>query len=116
MVRTSVAIFLLRIATERTHKWVIWANLGVIWLITVAFFFIVTFQCYPVTYFWTQALGAEGRCINAAIVPQTVIVQSVLGVICDLVFAGLPIPMLWNVQLNKRTKMVIALLLSMGFV
>ena len=32
----------------------------------------------------------------------------------DLLFALLPIPMLWNVQLNKKTKAAIAGILSLG--
>lgn len=114
MVRTSVALFLLRVATNPIHRWIIIADITIVWIVGVVFLFIVLFQCSPPSYFYDQALGAKGTCMDINVVPNAVISQSVIGAVCDLVFAGLPVAMLWNVQLNKRTKVVIALLLSMG--
>ncbi|ROW01703.1 hypothetical protein VSDG_01989 [Cytospora chrysosperma] len=116
MVRTSVAIFLLRVASTPVHRWIIWANLGVVYIISIVFFFIVTFQCSPPRYFYDQIRGQQGSCVNLNIVPNVTIAHSAIGATSDLIFASLPIVMLWKVQLNKRTKLVIALLLSMGFV
>ncbi|KUI60000.1 hypothetical protein VP1G_07232 [Cytospora mali] len=116
MVRTSVALFLHRIASESLHKWIIRVNLGVVYLISTVFFFVVIFQCSPPRYFYEQVMGQPGTCMDIDIVPDVTIAHSAIGAACDLVFASLPIVMLWKVQLNKRTKVVIALLLSMGFV
>lgn len=116
LVRTSVAIFLLRVAGEPAHRWAIWANLAVIYVISAVFFFVVTFQCSPPRYFYDQVVGQEGSCVDLNVVPNVTIAHSAVGATCDLVFASLPILMMWNVQLNKRTKAVIAFLLSMGFV
>lgn len=116
MVRTSVAIFLLRVANEPIHRWIIWVNLAVIYIISAVFFFIVIFQCSPPSYFYDQVKGQQGSCVNLNVVPNVTIAHSAIGAACDLVFASLPIVMMWNVQLNKRTKAVIAFLLSMGFV
>lgn len=116
MVRTSVGLFLLRVSVDPCHKWVIIANLSVIYLITIIFMFVVTFQCSPPSYFYEQAIGLEGSCMAITVVPYATIAHSAIGAVCDLVFASLPIAMLWNVQLNKRTKVVVALLLGMGFV
>lgn len=116
MVRTSVALFLLRIANQPIHKWIIRANLGLIYIISIVFLSIATFQCSPPGYFYGQALGESGSCMGINAVPDVTIAHSAIGAACDLVFATLPIAMLWKVQLNKRTKAVVALLLGMGFV
>lgn len=116
MVRTSVALFLHRVATETLHKWVIWINLAIIYIISLVFTFIAIFQCNPPSYFYEQVLGKPGGCMNINVLPNAVIAHSVIGAATDLVFAALPVAMLWNVQLNKRTKVVVALLLSMGAV
>lgn len=116
MVRTSVALFLLRVATNPVHRWIVLIDLAVVWIVSVVFLFIVLFQCSPPSYFYDQIFGAEGHCMNINVVPNATIAHSVIGAACDLVFAGLPVAMLWNVQLNKRTKTVIALLLGMGAV
>ncbi|KAG8169815.1 hypothetical protein KVR01_000560 [Diaporthe batatas] len=116
MVRTSVALFLHRVATEALHKWVIWINLAVIYIISLVFTFIAIFQCNPPSYFYEQVLGKPGGCMNINVLPNAVIAHSVIGAVTDLVFAALPVAMLWDVQLNKRTKVVVALLLGMGAV
>lgn len=76
--------------------------------------FVVTFQCSPPRYFFDQVFGLQGHCMDVSVVPNVTIAHSVVGAVCDLVFATLPIAMLWNVQMNKRTKTVIAILLGMG--
>lgn len=116
MVRTSVALFLLRVSAVPYHKWIILVNLGAIYLISIVFTFVVTFQCDPPSYFYDQVLGLQGHCMDITVVPYVTIAHSSVCAVADLIFAWLPIAMLWNVQLNKRTKIVVALLLGMGSV
>lgn len=116
MVRTSVALFLLRVATVPIHRWIVIVDLAVVWIVSLVFLFIATFQCNPPSYFYEQVRGAEGQCMSINVVPDAAIAHSVIGAVCDLVFAALPVAMLWNVQLNKRTKTVVAVLLGMGAV
>lgn len=40
--------------------------------------------------------------------------NSSVAVLTDVVFALLPIPMLWNVQMNWRIKMALGAILSLG--
>lgn len=116
MVRTSVALFLLRVATKAIHRWIVYVDLIIVWIMSLVFLFIAILQCSPPSFFYNQVLGAKGQCMNVNILPNATIAHSVIGAVCDLVFAGLPVAMLWNVQLNKRTKIVIAVLLGMGAV
>lgn len=116
MVRTSVALFLLRVSVERVHRWIIITNLTIYWIISAVFLTFVTFQCNPPNYFYDQVLGLKGSCMDIDVIPNVTIVHSVIGAVCDIVFALLPIAMLWNVQLNKRAKVVVAVLLGMGMV
>lgn len=116
MVRTSVALFLLRVSAVPYHKWIILVNLSIVYVITIVFTFVVSFQCDPPSYFYDQVLGLEGHCLPITVVPYVTIAHSAICAVGDLIFAWLPIAMLWNVQLNKRTKVVVALLLGMGSV
>lgn len=116
LVRTSVALFLLRVSVQRWHNWVIIANLTVVWMISIAFMAVCTFQCDPPSYFYDQVLGLEGQCLDVSVVPDMTVAHSVVGAVCDFVFAAIPIMMLWNVHLNKRTKFSVALLLGLGFI
>lgn len=114
LVRTSVAVFLLRIATRKLHRWIICIDITLTIVITGVFFFLLVFQCSPVSYFWTQVLGETGRCVDRRVVPTATIIHSVTSAISDFVLALLPIAMLWDVKLNKRTKATISFLLGLG--
>ncbi|KAK4232217.1 integral membrane protein [Podospora fimiseda] len=115
LIRSSIAVFLLRIATDKTHRRIIHACLGVTWIMTVVYFFLVLFQCSPPSYFYTQVLDpGSGQCLNKDRVPRATIAHSIICAVVDLVLAFLPVAILWNVKLNKRTKIGVATLLSMG--
>ena len=115
-IRTSIAVFLLRLAVRRWHRWTIYIILVITWVVSVGFFVPMVIQCLPPSYFWKQVKGAEGYCIHPAVVPITAIVHAIISAICDWVLGLLPIAILWDVQINRRTKIVVALLLSMGLV
>jgi hypothetical protein len=115
IIRTSISIFLLRIANKSTHRIIIYVNLGVIWLLGIVYNFIVAFQCSPISYFWEQMIGKPGKCLPLNVVPDASIAYSLISGICDFVLALLPIWILWTVQLNKRTKVIVGTLLSTGF-
>ncbi|KAG7137234.1 hypothetical protein HYQ45_005385 [Verticillium longisporum] len=93
-IRASVCVLLLRLASNKIHRWIIWINLAVVSVVSIAFFFLLVFQCSPVHFFWRQLYGIQGTCIDRNIVPYATIAQ----------------------YINRRTKVIIAILLSMGMV
>ncbi|KAK8055260.1 hypothetical protein PG993_000487 [Apiospora rasikravindrae] len=133
LIRMSIAFFLLRIAVKPWHVWITRINVGVILVINIVYFFngartlliryiiakVMVIQCTPPSFFWegpAKVPGAHGSCINKAIVPISTILHSVLSALSDWTLALLPIAMLWNVQINLRTKISVAVLLSTGLV
>lgn len=112
--RISICVFILRIAAQKVHRWILIVNIGLISIISFAFFFVMVFQCSPPSYFWKQVLGAEGKCIDPNIVPDATIAHSVISAVSDWIVGFLPIAILWHVKINRRTKASIALMLSMG--
>ncbi|KAK0666246.1 hypothetical protein QBC41DRAFT_256596 [Cercophora samala] len=115
LIRTSIAVFLLRIATAKIHRNIIYVNLACTWVLTTIYFFIVVFQCSPSSYFYDQVLDpSSGSCIDKDIVPRVTIAHSIINAITDFILAFLPIAILWDVKLNKRTKVGVATLLGMG--
>ncbi|KAL2260159.1 hypothetical protein VTK26DRAFT_5930 [Humicola hyalothermophila] len=114
LVRTSVAAFLLEVAAARGHRLILYANLAIIWVLCIAYFLIMLFQCNPVSYFWGQVLGQSGSCIAPELVPGATIAHSILSFVTDITLAILPATMLWNVNLDRRTKMIVSTLLGLG--
>ncbi|KAK0367570.1 integral membrane protein [Colletotrichum limetticola] len=115
-IRTSICLVLLRLTFMRVHRLVIYANLVVVWIISAAFFCIVTFQCMPPSYFWRQLYGGPGSCSSFSLIPVTTVTHSVILAMSDWCMGLLPIVLLWNVNLNWRTKALVAALLGMGIV
>ena len=113
-IRASVCVLLFRINTKRICYWIIWVNLIVGAICCITFFFILLFQCSPLNYFWRQVYGESGHCYNRSIVTTSTSVYSVLSALSDWCLGLLPIAILWSVQINLRTKVVIAALLSLG--
>ncbi|KAH8883947.1 hypothetical protein GQ53DRAFT_629792, partial [Thozetella sp. PMI_491] len=116
LVRTSIGVFLLRIATNKTHRAIIYSTIIVIWILSVIYFFLMMFQCSPPSYFWEQVYHKSGSCMDLNVIPAATIAHSVISAVCDFILALLPVAMMWNVQLNKRTKVTVAALLSMGLI
>ena len=115
MIRTSIAVFLLRIATVKAHRRIIYGNITCIWLLTVIYLFIMIYQCSPPSYFYEQILpGHSGVCPDKNRVPRATIAHSIISALTDFILALLPIAILWDVKLNKRTKATIATLLGLG--
>jgi hypothetical protein len=65
--RFSIAIFLLKIAVQQTHRIVIWVALITIQVYSVYFFFLFIFQCWPVQYFWERFGSGSGTCLPSKI-------------------------------------------------
>lgn len=113
-IRVSICLFLLRIATQKLHRWILLINIGAITIISLAFFFVMIFQCDPPSFFWRRVLGEEGKCMSIEIVPDATIAHSVISAVSDWVVGLLPVAILWKVKINLRTKITIAFMLSMG--
>lgn len=113
-IKASIAIMLLRLTVIRTHRIIIWTVLAITELYSGFFFFLFVFQCRPSSYFWTQYTGGSGSCIDPVITVNAVYAYSALVCVGDWTYAVLPVFLIWKLQMNKRSKTVVALILAMG--
>jgi hypothetical protein len=72
----------------------------------------VFFQCQPLAFTWGGV--PEGTCMPPGNLKFAAFFNSSVSVLTDVVFALLPIPMLWKVQLNWKVKLAVGGILSMG--
>lgn len=110
----SIGIMLLRLTVKPIHRWIIWAVLGVTEIYGLFFFFLFVLQCQPSAYFWTQYTGGSGKCINPQITVDATYAYSAISCVGDWTFAILPGFLVWDLKMNSRTKLSVALILSMG--
>lgn len=110
----SIGIFLLRIAVARTHRMIVWTVIVVTEVYGLAYFLLFVLQCLPSDYFWTQYTGGSGKCINPLITVNATYVYSAISCWADWTLGIIPIFLVWNLQMNPRTKFLVALILAMG--
>ena len=113
-IRASVCVLLLRMSATKMHRRIIWTNFAIIAVVSMTFFFVLVFQCNPPSHFWTQVHGSEGYCHSNRIVFYSTTVHSCASALSDWCLGLMPIALLWNVNINRRTKAIIAFLLSLG--
>lgn len=112
--KISIAIFLIRIIVEKVHLMLIYVALFINVLSGLAFFLVTMLQCHPVSYFWNK--NQDGYCISVDIIIALTYVYSVFNIICDFTFALLPIVIVKGLNMNRKLKIAIIPLLSMGCV
>jgi hypothetical protein len=72
----------------------------------------VFFQCQPLALTWDSSV--KGKCIPPSNLKFAAFFNSSVAVLTDVLFALLPVPILWNVQMNWRVKSAVAAILSLG--
>jgi hypothetical protein len=115
-VKFSIGVFLLRIVVHRSQTIILWTVMVVSAVMSTYFFLLFLFQCQPVGYFWGQYTGMNGRCIDPVIISRTAYVYSAISCWSDWTFCILPGFMVWNIQMNPRTKASVLLLFALGAV
>ncbi|KAG2026613.1 hypothetical protein GB937_001397 [Aspergillus fischeri] len=113
--KISVAIFLLRVMVRPSHRRIMYAVTALTVIVGIIFFVYMMIQCSPVSYFWTRMLGdTSGKCGYVDAIIIMLYLFSVSSAIFDLTVGLLPILLVRNLQMNKRTKIAVAGLLGMA--
>src|ERR1700710_2753890 len=112
--KASIGIFLLRITIIRTHRVLIWMVVIAIEVYSTAYFFLFVLQCIPSAYFWNRFTGGQGRCIPPKVTVDATYAYSSISCLADWTLAIVPIFIVKDLNMNFRTKIVVALILAMG--
>ena len=112
--KLSIACMLLRLTVVKTHRYIIYITTFISELYSAFFFFLFVLQCRPSAYFWTQYTGGKGTCINGDVIVNATYGYSVICCAGDWILAILPGFMVWDLQMNRSTKISVAGVLAMG--
>lgn len=95
--------------------------LNVLYAITTTLVNII--QCEPIRYVWSKPsmdkIGADGRVVpgGKCVDPRTfVLTCCALSILMDLIIIPIPSIMVWNLQMDKRTKVLVVAVMSLGWV
>ncbi|KAH6653190.1 hypothetical protein BKA67DRAFT_518913 [Truncatella angustata] len=113
LTKLSVGLFLLRLTPSARYARFIWGTMIFTILSAIGNFLTVFFQCQPLAFTWDTSIPG-GSCIPSANLKFAAFFNSGVSVLTDLIFALLPVPMLWHVQMNWKVKSAVAGILSLG--
>ncbi|KAK0664703.1 hypothetical protein DIS24_g215 [Lasiodiplodia hormozganensis] len=117
-VKVSIALFLMRLA-ERTRKVrFLWGMIIFIILFTISCACTLIFQCSPIAAAWDYSLRMppeKAKCFSMNTFRNIGMFNSIVNILTDFLFASLPVPLIWELQVNIRTKVTLASILSLGF-
>ncbi|GAP84900.1 putative integral membrane protein [Rosellinia necatrix] len=117
LARVSIGLFLLRIAVKKWHRRVLQITIGITTVMTIVYFFLIVFQCSPPSYFWEkESAEASGSCGHERVAVAATLVWGSFAAVMDWILGLLPISMLWQVRINRQSKVGIAGILSFGII
>ncbi|KAL8825258.1 MAG: hypothetical protein Q9170_007866 [Blastenia crenularia] len=108
---TKISILLLyrRIFPSRKFHVILWA-LGIfIFAFSTVNVFVILFQCNPVKAGFNPLI--KGRCIDSE---TMILVVAILTVVTDFVILGLPLPLVWKLQMRRTRKIQVSLIFLLG--
>ncbi|KAI1136431.1 hypothetical protein F5Y05DRAFT_108158 [Hypoxylon sp. FL0543] len=112
MVKMSVGFFLIRISPSVVYKRIIQGVMIFLMAYTFACFMTLMLQCSNLAVLWDFTIHAT--CWSQSTLQGLSYANSTVNIITDIFFALLPIPMLWKVKINARTKASLICVLGLG--
>ncbi|KAJ5934041.1 hypothetical protein N7466_003588 [Penicillium verhagenii] len=113
--KVSIAVALLRLTVKKTHRMILWGTITLTTVIGLLFWLVLLLDCHPISYFWNQADGEHtGSCLSVDILLDISYIYSAFTIVCDFTLGTLPIFLVWDLQMNRRTKMAVGSILSLG--
>lgn len=111
-IKASICVCLLRIAdTRRRFVWTLWAVIGATASASVIFIVTIANLCHPITKLWGET--TEGTC-HTELNSSVSFYFSAISIVTDWTLAILPGILLWNVQMKRRAKASVAVILSLA--
>lgn len=111
--KISIIISLLRITILRVHVVILYCSMALAIVIGLLFFFFTVFQCSPVDLFWNRHTET-GSCLDVDILINIAYVYSAGAALTDFAIGLLPVFLIWNLKMNRRSKLAIMGILSIG--
>ncbi|PVH95305.1 hypothetical protein DM02DRAFT_618003 [Periconia macrospinosa] len=110
-VKASICVLILRITPQRTYRWILY---GVIVISSLGSFIrIVAYlaRCQPLEAAWYPA---KGKCGPASILTNVSYFFGTICILTDFICALLPALIIWKIQIFRKAKLYIGIMLALG--
>ncbi|KAF2754988.1 hypothetical protein EJ05DRAFT_118501 [Pseudovirgaria hyperparasitica] len=114
-VKVSVGFFLMRLTTKASRYYTfIQGSIVFTLLFWLTCLIILIFQCKPIHAAWDTNVS-DAKCYSSRIFIDIGITNSSVNIATDILFATIPIPLIWKLQLNTRTRISLVTVLGLGY-
>ena len=114
LVKTSILLFLLRLALQKSAvQKAIWALMIFNGIMMVVTFFLTVFHCIPIQSNWNASAYPDAKCLNFA---DFVTGTACVAILTDVLVLMLPTWIVYNLQIQWKQKLMVIAILSFGLV
>ncbi|KAI3534054.1 hypothetical protein CABS02_13375 [Colletotrichum abscissum] len=118
--KISVALNLLRLSRNMRHrnwyKWTLWVMIGITAVHHVGGTLPFFLRCSPMEGYWNENLEPTPQCMSTKNFIVFSIVNTAFNISTDVVFATLPIPLVWSLTIDRSFRPYVAGILSIGYI
>lgn len=117
LVKISIACFLRRFVPNKNYQRFLMGSIVFLVAFTLSCAGTLIFNCgTKVSANWNFALRATGeaKCFSNKTFTDIGIFNSSVNIATDVLFAVLPVPIIWNLQVNLRTRLTLVFILGLG--
>ncbi|KAJ5712780.1 Major facilitator superfamily domain general substrate transporter [Penicillium malachiteum] len=112
-VKTSILVFYLTLTrNQKVFRWANYITLGVVNAAGFALTMINVFQCRPLSAAFRTSLASDSHCTD---IVTLYLSSSPVNIITDLAILFLPMPILTQMRLPKKQKIILIITFSFGF-
>ncbi|KAI0123448.1 cation-transporting ATPase 4 [Xylariales sp. AK1849] len=118
LVKFIAGLLLIRLCSgKRWQRITLWTLLWVSGVYSVFYVFIVIFQCQPVQFYWYRYdpnSPDTGRCNGHLLATIPTYISFVISVVSDWILALIPVSIVWNAKMDRRSKVSVSCVLALG--
>ncbi|RMZ75160.1 hypothetical protein DV737_g5426, partial [Chaetothyriales sp. CBS 132003] len=117
LVKISIAFFLRRFVPSKNYQRFLAGNIIFLTAFMISCACTLIFNCGAkpeANWDFTLRTTGEAKCFSTKVFTAIGIFNSSINIATDVIFALLPIPIVWNLQTNLRTKLTLVFILSLG--
>ncbi|KAH8774438.1 hypothetical protein F5883DRAFT_412531 [Diaporthe sp. PMI_573] len=111
-VKCAISLTMLRVTAEKGHKIALWVVIAIVIMTGLTGVIGGLTVCHPIEKNWDLTATPEDCAYEAVLIIGFVVTAT--SILTDFACAGLPILVLWNMQMDRRTKVMTWVMLALG--
>ncbi|KAK1753603.1 hypothetical protein QBC47DRAFT_430405 [Echria macrotheca] len=112
--KLSIGFGLLRLSTHKWYSAALWATMAIVAAYSVLGLFTFFLHCSPMSAHWDPDIRPQ-TCYPLPLFITFALVNTSFNIATDVLFATYPVPVVWTLQMPRRTRMYLVGILSLGY-